>query len=64
MNLLCEPVKCKLVGTDGNAFALMGRWKNHAQKAGRSASEIKAVLDLAMTADYSHLLTVLASHSK
>lgn len=64
MNPLCEPVKCKLVGTDGNALALMGRWKQHAQRAGRPPVEIKAVLDAAMSSDYNHLLYVLSYHSK
>lgn len=60
--LHCEPVKCELVGQDGNAFALMGHWQSCARKAGRTKEEIKAVLDDAMSGDYNHLLCVLDEH--
>jgi len=62
--LLCEPVGCELVGVDGNAFSLMAHWRKCAKKAGRSAEEIKSVLDEAMCNDYNHLIWTLDRHSK
>ena len=64
MKLHCEPVKCKLVGVDGNAYVLMGHWQHAARKAKRTKEEIDAVLKDAMSSDYNHLLCVLESHSK
>jgi len=59
----CEPVKLNLIGLDGNAFSLMGAFKNAARKQGRSQEEIKAVLDDCMSKDYNHLLSVLMEHT-
>jgi len=64
MKLHCEPVRCELVGVDGNAYVLMGHWQQCAKRAGRSKEEIKAVLDDAMSSDYNHLLYVLSEHSE
>lgn len=55
--------KIRLTGTDGNAFALMGRWKEAAKKAKWTPKEIKAVLDEAMKGDYNHLLATLQKHA-
>jgi hypothetical protein len=55
-------VKCQLVGLDGNAFAVMGRFQQAARKAGWPKEEIKKVLDDAMSSDYDHLLDVISSH--
>lgn len=55
--------KVKLVGEDGNAFAIMGRWKTAARKAGWSQAEIAKVIDDAMSGDYEHLLYVISSNS-
>ena len=53
-------VKVKLTGTDGNAFALLGRVRVTMQKARIPADEIKAVCHDAMRAgDYNRLLMVL-----
>lgn len=60
----CEPVKLNLVGLDGNAFSLMGAFRNAARKQGRSQEEIKAVLDDCMSKDYNHLLSVLMEHTR
>jgi hypothetical protein len=59
----CEPVKLKLVGLDGNAFSLMGAWRQRARKEGRTPDQIKAVLDDCMSGDYNHLLNVLMRHT-
>jgi hypothetical protein len=59
----CEPIVLTLVGLDSNAFALMGAWKREAKKQGRTAEEVKAVLDDCMSGDYNHLVSVLSDHS-
>ena len=45
----------KLVGTDGNAFALMGRVSNALRNAGLG-DQVKPFRDEAMSGDYNHLL--------
>lgn len=49
-------VAVKLVGTDGNAFAIMGKVKGALKSAGASSEEVKLFLEEAMSGDYSHLL--------
>jgi len=49
--------KLKLVGRDGNAFAIMGAAHEALRKAGR-AGEIKAYDAEAMAGDYGNLLRV------
>jgi hypothetical protein len=55
-------VKCRLVGTDGNAFALMGRFRRAADAAGWTRDDLNRVLDEAMSGDYTKLLRVLGDH--
>jgi len=50
--------KLKLVGFDGNAFSILGRAKQVAQKAGWTKEEIDAFLKKAMSKDYDNLLRV------
>lgn len=52
----------KLVGEDGNAFAIMGRFNKAARKAGWSQDEIDKVLKEARSSDYNHLLATIAEH--
>lgn len=47
----------KLVGLDGNAFAILARCQKALRKAGR-ADEVTAFVDEATAGDYSHLLVV------
>jgi hypothetical protein len=54
----------KLVGADGNAFAIMGRFQGAARRAGWSQEEISAVLKEAQSGDYDHLLVTIANHVK
>ncbi len=49
----------QLVGLDGNAFSVMGAWKNAARKAGWTKEEQQKVLDEAMSGDYNHLLATI-----
>lgn len=53
------PVKMALAGEDGNAFAILGRFRREARRAGWSPEQIKAVMDDATSGDYNHLLWVL-----
>ena len=50
-------VKVKLVGEDGNAFAIMGRCTRAARKAGLSTQQIEEYMHEATSGDYNHLLT-------
>ena len=59
-----KKVKLKLVGTDGNAFAVMGNFKQAARKQGWTNDEVRVVLDEAMSGDYNHLLATIISHTK
>ena len=47
---------------NGNAFAMMGAFRVAAKEAGWNESEIKEVLDDAMSSDYDHLLDVILSN--
>ena len=49
-------VQVRLVGEDGNAFAILGRVQKALKRAGVDADEIKAFHDEATSGDYNHLL--------
>lgn len=49
-------IKVKLVGKDGNAFAILGNVNNALRKGGVDKAEIKAFMKQAMSGDYDHLL--------
>lgn len=61
---ITKKVKLKLIGLDGNAYALMGAFHNQAEKEGWTEEEINFVLDEAMSSDYNHLLATLIKHCK
>ena len=57
----CSPepitnVKVKLLGEDGNAFAIMGKVSKELRKAGYDRDFIKEYQTQAMAGDYDHLL--------
>ena len=52
----------KLVGEDGNAFAILGRFNREARRAGWSEEDIKSVLNEARSSDYNHLLATIMEH--
>jgi hypothetical protein len=54
--------KVKLVGRDGNAYAIIGACREAARKAGWSADQIAAVQKEMMSGDYNHLLCVAMDH--
>lgn len=53
----------KLVGEDGNAFSILGRWTRAARKAGWNKEDIDAVMKEAQSADYNHLLSTIMDNS-
>ena len=55
-----KPV-CNLVGTDGNAFALMGKAANALKRAGLG-DQVNIMTKEAMSGDYNHLLRTLAKY--
>jgi hypothetical protein len=57
-----KKVEMKLVGMDGNAFAIMGRFSGAARRAGWSKEEISAVLKEAQSSDYNHLLATIMEY--
>ena len=48
----------KLIGEDGNAFAIMGRVRSALRKAGYSKEEIDKYHEEATSGSYEHLLSV------
>ena len=54
---LAKPI-VKLVGHDGNAFAIMGRVKQGLKSAGADKEYIDKYLSEATSGDYDHLLVV------
>ena len=48
----------KLIGEDGNAFAIMGRVKQSLRRAGADKEYIDQYLKEATSGDYDHLLVV------
>lgn len=55
-------VVMQMVGLDGNAFSILGRFNAAAKKAGWTPEEIKEVHDDATSGDYSHLLCVISDN--
>ena len=53
-----EKPTVKLIDTNGNAFAIMGRVKKALYKAGADDEYIKKYMDEAMSGDYDNLLCV------
>lgn len=52
----------KLVGEDGNAFAILGRAHRAAKKAGMPEEEWKAIQTEATSGDYDNLLQTMMKH--
>ncbi len=50
-------VTVKLLGADGNAFAILGASKKAAKAAGLTDEQITEYMDEAMSGDYEHLLS-------
>ncbi len=56
--------RLKLSGEDGNAFAIMSRFRRQARNEGWSDQEINEVLKEAKSKDYEHLLGTIMEHVK
>jgi hypothetical protein len=54
--------KLKLIGENGNAFAIMGRAMRAGREAGWSQEKLTAVMDNAKSGNYDHLLAVMAEN--
>ena len=52
-----------LVGLDGNAFSLMGAFKQAARRQHTPKDEVDAVMNDCMSGDYDHLLCVLMDNT-
>ena len=59
-----EKPTVKLVGKDGNAFAIMGRVKNALKRAGADEEYIKKYLDESMAGDYDNLLATATKYAE
>ncbi len=57
-------VMVRLVGEDGNAFAILGRVRLAMREAGWSAEEISAYVMEATAGDYNHLLAVTLHYAE
>lgn len=58
---MSEPVKpkVKMVGEDGNAFAILGRCLKAARKAGWTPEQVQAFRERATSGDYNRLLAAV-----
>jgi hypothetical protein len=56
------PVDLRLVGLDGNAFMILGKFIQQARREGWSKEQIDRVTDEAKSSDYAHLLDTISSH--
>ncbi len=54
--------KLRLVGEDGNAYAILGRAHRAARKAGMSEEEWKAIQAEATSGNYDNLLQTMLKH--
>lgn len=59
-----KKIKLNLCKVDGNAFVLMGAFRDQAEKEGWTEEEIDTVIEQAMSSDYNHLLATLLKHCK
>ena len=51
--------RLQMVGRDGNAFAILGRAKEAARRAGWGPDQVAAMVEEATSGDYDHLLGVM-----
>lgn len=52
----------KLIGRDGNAFAILGACRQAAKRAGWSQGQWEKVRDAMTAGDYDHLLAAAMDH--
>ena len=56
MSVVHPEITVKLIGTDGNAFALLGKMQAEMRRAKVPAGEIEEFMEEATAGDYNHLL--------
>ncbi|SLM30859.1 conserved hypothetical protein [Desulfamplus magnetovallimortis] len=54
----------KLTGSDGNAFAVMGKIKQALQRAGADKEYVNQYISEAMSGDYNNLLVVSMEYAE
>lgn len=54
--------KLKITGTDGNAFALIGKVRQAGKKAGFSQEKISEIQNKMMAGDYDNLLNTISDY--
>lgn len=59
-----KKVKLSLVGVDGNAYSIMGTFRQQAKREGWTQEEIDAVIDEATSDDYNHLVSTILKHTE
>ena len=57
-------VKVKLIGHDGNAFAILGRVQKAMRKAGLTQEQITEFVDEATKSDYNNVLATCMKYVK
>ena len=57
-----KKINLDLVGLDGNAFLLLGKFQKQARREGWTDGEMSEVLEEAKSGDYNHLLATLQKH--
>lgn len=58
-----KKVDLELLGTDGNAFMVLGAFSRQAKKEGWTAEEISKITNEATKGDYDHLLQTILSYT-
>lgn len=61
---MSNKVKLTLAGIDGNAFYLLGAFKEAARRQKFSKEYIDSVIEECMSSDYNHLLRTLVKHTE
>lgn len=54
--------RLKLIGRDGNAFAILAAARTAARKAGWTSERVEAMTKEAQSGDYGNLLRVMMAH--
>jgi hypothetical protein len=57
-----EKPECRLIGEDGNAFAILGTVRRTLKAAGSSAAELAEFTARATSGDYDNLLAVVQEY--
>lgn len=61
-NKITKKINLQLVGLDGNAFNLLGKFSQQAKRENWTKKEIDYVISEATSGDYNHLLRTLFSY--